>query len=216
MLLLLNSIDLTTPSWSPKCPAYQLLTMVEYIILPLLCKAIPPHRNWCWNCNGLQVTVGYSACNWSIVINGAWHTAKKSTLTWHQDIGYFDFNITGYYAQWTMSIQCNKTMSALTRHHFLCESAAYKVLSRQWEGRCYQILKLRLQYFGHLMRREDSLEKTLMLGKSEGKRRKGRQRTRWFDSVIEATNMNLTQLREAVKDRRAWRALVHGVMKSRT
>ena len=79
-----------------------------------------------------------------------------------------------------------------------------------------QILKLRLQYFGHLMRKEDSLEKTLMLGKWEGKRRRGRQRMRWLDSVIEATNMTLTQLREAVEDRRAWHALVHGVTKSRT
>ena len=79
-----------------------------------------------------------------------------------------------------------------------------------------QILKLRLQYFGHLMRREDSLENTLMLGKYKGKRRRGRQRMRWLDSVIEATNMNLTQLLEAVEDRRAWRALVHGVTKSRT
>ena len=65
------------------------------------------------------------------------------------------------------------------------------------------ILKLRLQYFGHLMRRENSLEKTLMLGKCEGKRKRGRQRTRWLDSVIEAINMSLTQLREAVEDRRA-------------
>ena len=77
-------------------------------------------------------------------------------------------------------------------------------------------LKLSLQYFGHLMRREDSLEKTLMLGKCGGKRRRRRQRTRWLDSVFEATNMNLTQLWEAVEDRRVWRALVHGVMKSRT
>ena len=76
-------------------------------------------------------------------------------------------------------------------------------------------LKLRLQYFGHLMRREDSLEKTLMLGKREGKRR-GQQRTRWLDSVIEATNMNLTKLREAAEDRRVWRALVYGVTKSQT
>ena len=66
-----------------------------------------------------------------------------------------------------------------------------------------QILKLRLQYFGHLMRREDSLEKTLMLGKSEGKRRRGQQRMRCLDSVIEVTNMNLAQLHEAVEDRRA-------------
>ena len=64
-----------------------------------------------------------------------------------------------------------------------------------------QILKLRLQYFGHLMRREDSLEKTLMLGKCEGKRRRGQQRTRWLDSGIKATNMNLTQLQEAVEER---------------
>ena len=66
-----------------------------------------------------------------------------------------------------------------------------------------QILKLRLQYFGHLMRREDSLEKTLILGKCEGKKRRGQQRMSWLDSVIKATNMNLTQLREAVEDRRA-------------
>ena len=66
-----------------------------------------------------------------------------------------------------------------------------------------QILKLRLQYFGHLIRREDSLEKPLMLAKYEGKRRRVRQRTRWLHSVIEATNMNLTKLCEAVEDRRA-------------
>ena len=77
-----------------------------------------------------------------------------------------------------------------------------------------QILKLRLQYFGHLMRREDSLEKTLMLGKYESKRRRGRQRTRWLDRVTEVTSMNLTQIREGVEDRRAWHALVHGVTKS--
>ena len=79
-----------------------------------------------------------------------------------------------------------------------------------------QILKLKLQYFGHLMRREDSLEKTLMLGKCEGKRRRGQWRMRWLDRVTEATNTNLTQLREAVEDRRAWHSLVHGVMKIRT
>ena len=66
------------------------------------------------------------------------------------------------------------------------------------------------------MKREISLEKTLMLGKCEGKRRKGQQRMRWLDSVIEVTHMNLTQFREAVEDRRAWHALVHGVTKSRT
>ena len=76
-----------------------------------------------------------------------------------------------------------------------------------------QILKLRHQYFGHLMRRGDSLENTLMLGKCKGKRGRGRQRMRWLDNVIDATRMNLTQLQEAVEDRRAWRALVHGVTK---
>ena len=79
-----------------------------------------------------------------------------------------------------------------------------------------QVLKLRLQYFGHLMRREDSLEKTLMLGKCEGNRRRGWQRMKWLNNVIKAINMNLTQLWEAVEDRRAWRALLHGVTKSQT
>ena len=73
---------------------------------------------------------------------------------------------------------------------------------------------MRLEYFGHLMRREDSLEK--MLGKMEGTRRRGRHRMRWLDSALEATSMSLAKLWEAVKDRRAWRALVHGVTKSRT
>ena len=79
-----------------------------------------------------------------------------------------------------------------------------------------QILKLRLQYFGHLMKREDSMEKTLVLGKREGKRRRRPQGTRWLDSVTEAINMSLTKLWDAVENRRAWRALVHGVMKSQT
>ena len=69
--------------------------------------------------------------------------------------------------------------------------------------------QLRLQYFGHLKRREDSVEKTLMLGKCEGRRRTGQQRIRWLDSVFEAVNMNLTELWEAVEERRAWCALVH-------
>ena len=75
---------------------------------------------------------------------------------------------------------------------------------------------MRREDFGHLMRREDSLEKTLMLGKCEGKRRRGQQRMRWLDSVIEATSMNLAQVREAVEGRSAWHALFHGVTKSQT
>ena len=77
-----------------------------------------------------------------------------------------------------------------------------------------QILKLRLQYFGHLMRREDSLEKTLMLGKCDGKRRGGTTEDEMVGQCHQS--MTLTQLREAVEDRRAWRALVHGVMKNQT